>query len=50
MTSRLLCADHFKLDGALIVPLTAQGRVTVKIFQLNHPHRIAERLRLPKAP
>jgi len=42
-------SDHFRLDGAVIVPLTAQGRVTVKIFQLNQPHRIAERLHLPKA-
>jgi HNH endonuclease len=43
-------SDHFRLDGGLIVPLTAQGRVTVKIFQLNQPHRLAERLRLLDAP
>jgi hypothetical protein len=35
--------DHFRLEGARIVPLTPEGRVTVLIFQLNHPDRIAER-------
>lgn len=37
---------HFKLDGALIRPLTARARVTVKIFQLNQPRRVAERRQL----
>jgi len=27
--------DHFQLDGAVIRPLTPQGRVTVKILRLN---------------
>jgi hypothetical protein len=36
-------ADHFRLDGARIVPLTPEGRVTVAILQLNHPDRILER-------
>jgi hypothetical protein len=35
--------DHFRLEGAHIVPLTPEGRVTVFIFLLNHPDRIAER-------
>ena len=35
--------DHFRLDGPLIVPRTAAGRVTVNIFQLNHPDRLLER-------
>jgi hypothetical protein len=35
--------DHFRLEGARIVPLTPEGRVTVFIFQFNHPDRIAER-------
>ena len=39
-------ADHFRLDGAAIVPLTPEGRVTVAIFQLNHPDRVQERQRL----
>jgi len=39
-------ADHFRLDGAAIVPLTPEGRVTSAIFQLNHPDRIQERQRL----
>jgi hypothetical protein len=38
--------DHFRLDGAAIMPLTPEGRVTVHILQLNHPDRIAERRRL----
>jgi len=39
-------AEHFRLDGAWIVPLTPEGRVTVAILQLNHPDRILERQRL----
>ena len=35
--------DHFHLEGARIIPLTPEGRVTVIIFQFNHPDRIAER-------
>lgn len=38
--------DHFRLDGAVIRPLTPQGRVTVKILRLNDPARIEERARL----
>jgi HNH endonuclease len=36
-------ADHFRLAGARIEPLTPVGRVTVRLLQLNHPDRIAER-------
>lgn len=39
-------ADHFRLDGARIVPLTPEGRVTVAILQLNHADRVLERQRL----
>ena len=42
-------ADHFRLDGARIVPLTPEGRVTAAILQLNHPDRIMERQRLIQA-
>jgi hypothetical protein len=35
--------EHFRLDGARIEPLTATGRVTVRLLQLNHPDRIEER-------
>jgi hypothetical protein len=35
--------DHFRLDGVRIVPLTANGRVTVFLLQLNAPERIQER-------
>ena len=38
--------DHFRLDGAQIIPLTPEGRVTVAILQLNHADRILERQRL----
>jgi len=36
-------ADHFRLVGALIEPLTPVGRVTVRLLQLNQPDRIEER-------
>ena len=39
-------ADHFRLDGARIAPLTPEGRVTAAILRLNHPDRIMERQRL----
>jgi hypothetical protein len=35
--------EHFQIDGARIVPLTATGRVTVFLLQLNAPERIEER-------
>jgi hypothetical protein len=35
--------DHFRLDGLRIVPLTATGRVTVFLLQMNAPERIKER-------
>lgn len=35
--------EHFQLDGVRIVPLTATGRVTVFLLQLNAPERIKER-------
>jgi hypothetical protein len=37
--------EHFRLDGALIKPLTPQARVTVKIFRLNDERRVEERER-----
>lgn len=35
--------DHFRLENGQIVPLTATGRVTVALLQLNRPERVAER-------
>ena len=35
--------DHFRLVGGEIVPLTATGRVTVRLLQLNHPNQIQDR-------
>ena len=35
--------DHFRLDGARIVALTPEGRVTERILQLNDPDRLHER-------
>ncbi|HKP81071.1 MAG TPA: HNH endonuclease signature motif containing protein [Pyrinomonadaceae bacterium] len=37
--------EHFRLDGAYIVPLTAAGRVTEKLLQFNLPSRVAARAR-----
>lgn len=39
-------ADHFRLEGAQIIPLSAIARVTVLILQMNSEERIAERQRL----
>jgi hypothetical protein len=41
-----LWSSHFTWDGAIIQPLTPEGRVTVKILRLNDADRIAERQRL----
>ncbi len=41
-----LWRDHFRLDGALIEPLTPQGRVTVFLLHLNEDVRFRERLAL----
>lgn len=35
--------EHFRLEGALIQPLTAEGRVTVRIFGFNDAARVEER-------
>jgi len=35
--------DHFQLDNLRIVPLTANGRVTVTLLQMNAHKRIKER-------
>jgi hypothetical protein len=37
---------HFRLEGAIIQPLTAKGRVTAKMLRLNDPERVEERERL----
>ena len=36
-------SNHFWLEQASIVPLTAEGRVAVKILQFNSSDRISER-------
>jgi hypothetical protein len=38
--------EHFALDGAMILLLTPEGRVTVKMFRLNDEDRVAERRHL----
>lgn len=35
--------DHFTLNGAEIIALTPEGRVTERILQLNDPDRLPER-------
>jgi hypothetical protein len=35
--------DHFRLQDGRIAPLTATGRVTVNLLQLNQPERVTER-------
>jgi len=36
-------SDHFRLDGVRIQPLTAIGRVTVRLLHFNGPERLTER-------
>src|SRR5260370_35073057 len=35
--------DHFRLAQALLEPLTAVGRVTIRLLHLNQPHRLEHR-------
>ena len=35
--------EHFQLKAGEVSPLTAIGRVTVRLLQLNRPERVAER-------
>jgi hypothetical protein len=35
--------EHFRLDGAVIVPLTAEGRATVFVLRVNDPLRVEQR-------
>jgi len=41
--------EHFRLDGALIVGLTAEGRTTAEFLQLNAFERLTERAELIRA-
>jgi hypothetical protein len=41
--------EHFRLENGRIEPLTASGRATVRLLQLNHPDRVEERLILVAA-
>lgn len=40
---------HFELNGAVIEPLTAEARVTIKILRINDESRILEREMLLEA-
>lgn len=42
-------SEHFQLDDGKLAPLTAVGRVTVSILQLNLPDRIDTRRQLIQA-
>jgi len=35
--------DHFKIERAVIKPISPIGKVTERIFQFNIPTRLAER-------
>jgi hypothetical protein len=41
--------DHFEIRDAMIYPLTAEARVTVKILRINDTERMAERAELLSA-
>lgn len=36
-------SDHFRLERAVIQPLTVEGDVTVRLLRLNHFERVLER-------
>lgn len=36
-------AEHFRLDGPIIEPLTPEGRVTVRLLKLNQVEQVDER-------
>lgn len=36
-------SEHFAFEGEMIVGLTAEGRTTVKLLQMNSEERLAER-------
>lgn len=40
--------EHFVLQDAVIIPLTAEARVTIKILRINDPERVMERRELQK--
>lgn len=42
-------SDHFRFEGAEILPLTAVARVTLKILRINDDSRLREREQLQKA-
>jgi HNH endonuclease len=42
-------SEHFQLAAEMILPLTPVGRATVRLLQLNHPDRLAERALLISA-
>lgn len=41
--------EHFRIEDNQIIPLTAEGRVTVRLLQFNRQERIEERKLLIKA-
>ena len=41
--------DHFRLDDAVVIPLTAEGRATVALLKFNRADRLTARLLLFKA-
>lgn len=41
--------EHFEFEEGVIQPLTAEGRVTVKILRLNEEMRVLERQKLSAA-
>jgi hypothetical protein len=38
-----LWSNHFRLEGAVIQPLTEEGGATVRLLRLNHFERVVER-------
>ena len=45
---RCLWGDHFRLEGAVIEPLTPEGAVTARLLKLNSSERVLERILLQR--
>lgn len=43
------CAEHFRLEGACIIPLTSAGRATASLLRFNAPDRLRLRDALAQA-
>ena len=41
--------DHFEMEGAVVVGLTAVGRATIQVLQMNSAGQVLQRARIQRA-